>query len=49
MLEFIKSNPFVIVIAVVVVLFVLFLLIGYEKAPSDKVFLFQDLEENQRF
>ncbi len=48
MLEFIKSNPFVIVIAVVVVLFVLFLLIGYEKAPSDKVFLISGLRRKPK-
>ena len=48
MLDFIKSNPFVIVIAVVVILFVLFLLIGYEKAPSDKVFLISGLRRKPK-
>ena len=48
MLEFLKSNPFVIVIAVVVVFFIFFMLIGYEKAPSDKVFLISGLRRKPK-
>lgn len=48
MLEFITENPIVIVAAVAVVLLVLFLLAGYEKAPSDKVFIISGLRKTPR-
>ena len=48
MLEFIKSYPFVIVIAVVVIFGIFFLLVGYEKAPSDKVFLISGLRRKPK-
>ena len=48
MKEFIATHPYVIPIAIVVFLFVLFLLIGYEKAPSDKVFLISGIRKRPR-
>lgn len=48
MLEFIKSYPFVIVIAAVVIFGIFFLLVGYEKAPSDKVFLISGLRRKPK-
>lgn len=48
MLDFIKSNPIVAVAAVVVVFLIIFLLIGYEKAPSDKVFLISGIRKKPR-
>ena len=48
MKEFISTHPYVIPIAIVVFLFILFLLIGYEKAPSDKVFLISGIRKKPR-
>ena len=48
MKEFIATHPYVIPIAIVVFLLVLFMLIGYEKAPSDKVFLISGIRKKPR-
>lgn len=48
MLDFITSNPIVIAIAVVIVLLVIFLLMGYEKAPSDQMFIISGLRKKPR-
>lgn len=48
MFDFIKDNPILIVIAVIVVLFIIFLLVGYEKAPSDQVFLISGIRKRPR-
>ena len=48
MKEFIATHPYVIPIAIVVFFIVLFMLIGYEKAPSDKVFLISGLRKKPK-
>ena len=48
MLQFISENPWAGIIPVVVVLLILFLLAGYEKAPSDKVFIISGLRKRPK-
>ena len=48
MLDFILSNPIIIVVAVLVVLIIAFLLMGYEKAPSDTVFIISGLRKKPK-
>ena len=48
MSEFISTHPYVVPIAIVVFLLVVFFLIGYEKAPSDKVFLISGIRKKPR-
>ena len=43
MLQFISENPWIIAVAVGVLVLIIFLLAGYEKAPSDKVFIISGL------
>ena len=48
MSEFISTHPYVVPIAIVVFLLVVFFLIVYEKAPSDKVFLISGIRKKPR-
>ena len=48
MKEFISTHPYVIPIAIVVFILIILFLIGYEKAPSDKVFLISGIRKRPR-
>lgn len=48
MLQFISENPWVIAVAVGVLFLFIFLLAGYEKAPSDKVFIISGLRKKPK-
>ena len=48
MLQFISENPWVIAVAVGVLFLIIFLLAGYEKAPSDKVFIISGLRKKPK-
>lgn len=48
MLQFISENPWIIAVIVGVLLLIVFLLAGYEKAPSDKVFIISGLRKKPK-
>jgi flotillin len=48
MLQFILENPWVIAVIVGVLFLIIFLLAGYEKAPSDKVFIISGLRKKPK-
>lgn len=48
MLDFIMKNPIIIVGIVLAVFLIIFLLMGYEKAPSDKMFIISGLRKKPR-
>ena len=48
MLQFISENPWIIAVAVGVLFLIIFLLAGYEKAPSDKVFIISGLRKKPK-